>query len=154
MAKLRHWSACLLAGSVGLALWTTVHANDQDPGKGMCARIAEEAAENPALEAAIQARQEQGVGAADITHDLLQAGFPPSQVVNRVLEAFGTAPANTVREVVSAAVFETKSVGVTAIRSGALCAGSDPRTIEQAIRHAIANLSSVSETDGIRASPN
>ena len=74
--------------------------------------------------------------------------------LDQVLATFGTEVANTVREVVTAAVFETKSVGVTAVRAGALCAGSNPRTVEQAIRHAIANLSGVSETDGVKASPN
>lgn len=155
MATPRIWSAYLLAGSLGLALCAaTTPVSAQEEDKGMCARIAEEVAENAALQAEISAKQTQGVSAADMTHELLQAGFPPSQVVNQVLTAFGTEEANTVREVVSAAVFETKSVGVTAVRAGAVCAGADTRTVEQAIRHAIANLSGVSETDGIKASPN
>jgi len=155
MATPRRWPAYLLAGSAALALWSAaVPLTAQQEDEGVCARIAEEVAENAALQAEITAKQEQGVSAADMTHELLQAGFPPAQVVNQVLAAVGTSEANTVREVVTAAVFETKSVGANAVRAGALCAGADPRTVEQAIRHAIANLSGVSETDGIKASPN
>ena len=152
MAKQQLWSACLLAG---LALYAApLPVNAEDEAKGRCARIAEQVAENTALQAEIAAKQEEGIGAANMTHELLQADFPPSLVVNQVLAAFGITESSTIREVVTAAVFETQSIGVTAIRAGALCAGADPTTVEQAIRHAIANFSGITETDGIKASPN
>ena len=155
MATPRLWSAYLLAGSVGLALCAaTAPVGAQERDKGSCAKIAEEVAQNAALQAEIAAKQAQGLSAADMTHELLQAGLPPSQVVNQVLAAFGTEEANTVREVVTAAVFETKSVGIPAVRAGAVCAGADTTTVAQAIAQAIANLSGVTETDGIKASPN
>ena len=155
MARVQVWPVFFMAGAVAFgAISPSTSAIAEDEEKGLCAQVVEEVEANPALQAQLDALVAQGVDAGAATQALLQAGFPISAVVNRVIAEFGASDQDVVRSVVNAAVFETQQFGVHFIRTGAACAHADIVAVNQAIRIGLANLSGISQTDGIKASPN